>query len=91
MRGHAPGQAVRGVVAAVRDPEGALFLKPAGAVGQMVPLYGSVTNEATVQRAVDDATLVVNLVGILSEPRSGASSATSSPAPSAPCSPAPTG
>ena len=57
---------------AVRDPEGALFLKPAGAVGQTVPLFASVTNEATVQRAVEGATLVVNLVGILSESRRGA-------------------
>ena len=41
------------VRAAVRDPEAALFLKPMGAVGQIVPLYASVTNEATVKRAVD--------------------------------------
>ncbi len=54
---------------AVRDPEGALFLKPMGAVGQVVPLYASLANEATVQRAVEGATLVVNLVGILSESR----------------------
>lgn len=59
------------VRAAVRDPEAALFLKPMGAVGQVVPLYASVTNEATVQRAVDNAALVVNLVGILSESRPG--------------------
>lgn len=65
--------AQRGFVvrAAVRDPEGALFLKPMGAVGQVVPLYGSVTNDATVQRAVDGAALVVNLVGILAESRKG--------------------
>lgn len=56
---------------AVRDPEAALFLKPMGAVGQVVPLYASVTNEATVQRAVDGAALVVNLVGILAESRAG--------------------
>ncbi|MDR3535378.1 MAG: complex I NDUFA9 subunit family protein [Acetobacteraceae bacterium] len=55
------------VRAAVRDPEGALFLKPMGAVGQVVPLYASLANEATVQRAVEGATLVVNLVGILAE------------------------
>ena len=30
---------------AVRDPEAALFLKPMGAVGQVVPLYASLTNE----------------------------------------------
>jgi uncharacterized protein YbjT (DUF2867 family) len=52
-----------------RDPEGALFLKPMGAVGQVVPLYASVANEATVHRAVEDAELVVNLVGVLTESR----------------------
>ena len=57
---------------AVRDPNAALFLKPMGAVGQIVPLYGSVTNESTVQRALDGAALAVNLVGILSENRAGA-------------------
>lgn len=56
---------------AVRDPEAALFLKPMGAVGQVVPLYASLTNEAAVRRAVDDADLVVNAVGILAENRSG--------------------
>ena len=38
---------------AVRDPEAALFLKPMGAVGQIVPLYASVMNEGTVHRAVE--------------------------------------
>ncbi|HEX4369573.1 MAG TPA: complex I NDUFA9 subunit family protein [Rhodopila sp.] len=52
-----------------RYPEGALFLKPMGAVGQVVPLYASVTNEATVQRAVEGAEVVVNLVGVLAESR----------------------
>ncbi len=56
---------------AVRDPEAALFLKPMGGVGQVVPLYASLTNEATVHRAVDGADLVVNTVGILAESRSG--------------------
>jgi uncharacterized protein YbjT (DUF2867 family) len=56
---------------AVRDPEAALFLKPMGGVGQVVPLYASLTNEATVHRAVDGADLVVNTVGILAERRSG--------------------
>jgi uncharacterized protein YbjT (DUF2867 family) len=55
-----------------RDPEGALFLKPMGAVGQIVPLFASITNEATVHRAVDDSEVVVNLVGALTE--SGAAS-----------------
>lgn len=56
---------------AVRDPEAALFLKTAGAVGQVVPLFAAVENEATVHRAVEGASLVVNLVGILAESRSG--------------------
>jgi len=50
-----------------RYPEGALFLKPMGAVGQIVPLYASVTNEATVRRAVEGAEVVVNLVGLLAD------------------------
>jgi NADH dehydrogenase len=56
---------------AVRDPEGAIFLKPMGAVGQIVPLYAPLDNPATVQRAVAGADMVVNLVGILSERRRG--------------------
>ena len=56
---------------AVRDPEAALFLKPMGAVGQVVPLYASVSDEATVQRATEGADLVINLVGILAERRRG--------------------
>src|SRR4051812_28932151 len=56
---------------AVRDPEAALFLKPMGAVGQVVPLHASLTNEATVHRAIDGAALVVNTVGMLAEGRTG--------------------
>lgn len=55
----------------VRDPESALFLKPMGAVGQIVPLYTSIAIEGTVHRAVEGAELVVNLVGILSERKHG--------------------
>jgi uncharacterized protein YbjT (DUF2867 family) len=54
---------------AVRDPEAARFLKPMGAVGQVVPLYASVMNEGTVHRAIAGAEIVVNLVGALSENR----------------------
>src|SRR6201999_3794097 len=54
---------------AVRDPEAALFLKPMGAVGQVVLLYASVMNEGTVNRAIAGAEIVVNLVGALSENR----------------------
>jgi uncharacterized protein YbjT (DUF2867 family) len=61
---------------ASRYPEGALFLKPTGAVGQIVPLYASVTNEATVRRAVEDAEVVINLVGALFETRAASFQAT---------------
>jgi len=64
----AQGRVVR---VAVRYPEAALFLKPMGAVGQIVPLYAPVQHEAAVHRAVEDADLVVNLVGILAERRAG--------------------
>jgi uncharacterized protein YbjT (DUF2867 family) len=68
-----PRLAQRGYVVrvAVRDPEAALFLKPAGVVGQIVPLYATITNDALVERAVEGAEVVVNLVGILSEKRRG--------------------
>jgi NADH dehydrogenase len=56
---------------AVRDPEGAMFLRPMGRVAQIVPLYCSLTDETTVQRAVEGASLVVNMVGILAERRPG--------------------
>ena len=39
LRGQAAGGAGYVVRVAVRDPEAALFLKPMGAVGQVVPLY----------------------------------------------------
>jgi uncharacterized protein YbjT (DUF2867 family) len=64
----AAGHVVR---VAVRDPELAQFLKPMGRVGQVVPLFADVTDDATVARAVDGAGLVVNLVGILAERRRG--------------------
>lgn len=65
--------AARGYIVrvAVRDTEAALFLKPMGAVGQIVPLYAPVTEEADVARAVDGAQIVVNLVGILAEGKAG--------------------
>lgn len=56
---------------AVRDTEAALFLKPMGGVGQIVPLYAPITDEAAVARAVAGADEVVNLVGILAERRRG--------------------
>jgi NADH dehydrogenase len=64
----AAGHVVR---VAGRDTERAKDLMVAGRVGQVVPLYVSLSNEATVQRAVEGADLVVNLVGILAERRPG--------------------
>ncbi|MGH7081139.1 MAG: SDR family NAD(P)-dependent oxidoreductase, partial [Acetobacteraceae bacterium] len=56
---------------AVRDTEAALFLKPMGVVGQIVPLYCDLRRPDDVARAVEAADIVVNLVGILAESRPG--------------------
>ncbi len=64
----AEGHVVR---VAVRDPERALFLKPMGRVGQVVPLYAPLGDERAVARAVESAHVVVNTVGILSEAKPG--------------------
>ena len=56
---------------AVRDPESAMFLRPMGRVGQIVPMFASLGQDGTVAQAVDGAELVVNLVGILAERRPG--------------------
>ena len=54
-----------------RNTEHAKDLMTTGRVGQVVPLYVSIGNDATVQRAVDGADMVVNLVGILAERKPG--------------------
>ena len=54
-----------------RNTERAKDLMVSGRVGQVVPLYVSLANEGTIARAVEDADLVVNLVGILAERRPG--------------------
>lgn len=59
------------VRAAVRDTESAKILRPMGAVGQIVPLYAPVTEEALAARAIEGAELVINLAGILAESRKG--------------------
>ncbi|GAC1343249.1 MAG: complex I NDUFA9 subunit family protein [Acetobacteraceae bacterium] len=64
----AAGHVVR---VAGRDTERAKDLMMTGQVGQVVPLYVSLSNPATVSRAVEGANLVVNLVGVLSERRAG--------------------
>jgi NADH dehydrogenase len=56
---------------AVRDPEAAMFLRPMGAVGQIVPLYAPVGQEALVARAAEGADVVINLTGILAEAKKG--------------------
>jgi uncharacterized protein YbjT (DUF2867 family) len=56
---------------AVRDTERALFLKPMGDVGQVVPLYCALGDEPTIARALAGAELAVNLVGLLTERRRG--------------------
>ena len=54
-----------------RDTEASKPLMVTGRVGQVVPLYVSLNSEAQVQRAVEGADIVVNLVGILTESRGG--------------------
>jgi len=50
-----------------RNPDAALFLKPLGDVGQIVPMAANIRNELSVRRAIEGAGAVFNLVGILSE------------------------
>jgi len=52
---------------AVRDPEGAAFLKPMGNVGQVVPVFADLNDERLVAAAVHGSDAVINLVGILYE------------------------
>jgi NADH dehydrogenase len=65
--------AARGYVVrvAVRDPEAAMGLRPMGGVGQIVPLYAPLGQEAAVARATEGADVVVNLTGILAEAKKG--------------------
>jgi len=52
---------------AVRRPNEALFLKTSGNVGQIEPVQANIRDEASVARAVEGASAVINLVGILYE------------------------
>lgn len=65
--------AARGYIvrAAVRDTKSAKILRPMGAVGQVVPLYAPVSQEALAARAIEGADIVINLAGILAESRKG--------------------
>jgi uncharacterized protein YbjT (DUF2867 family) len=61
--------AAEGVIVrvAVRHPNQALFLKPMGNVGQIVPIAADVRDEAAVAAAVDGAEAVINAVGLYVE------------------------
>ncbi|MGQ0681214.1 complex I NDUFA9 subunit family protein [Bradyrhizobium sp.] len=50
---------------AVRRPELAFYLQPAGKVGQIHPVQANVRNAASVQAAMRGSDIVVNLTGIL--------------------------
>ncbi|CAK0760067.1 NADH dehydrogenase (ubiquinone) 1 alpha subcomplex subunit 9 [uncultured Gammaproteobacteria bacterium] len=52
---------------ACRSPNRAAFLKTLGEVGQIVPFATDIADEASVARAVEGASTVVNLIGILFE------------------------
>jgi NADH dehydrogenase len=52
---------------AVRDSAAALFLKPMGDVGQIVPMHVDIRDAAAVALALDGAHAAINLVGILFE------------------------
>jgi uncharacterized protein YbjT (DUF2867 family) len=55
------------VRAAVRRPDLAGYLQPMGAVGQIQPVQANVRYPASVQRALEGAAAVVNMVGILAK------------------------
>ncbi|MBI1302105.1 MAG: NAD-dependent epimerase/dehydratase family protein [Alphaproteobacteria bacterium] len=55
------------VKVASRIPESAYFLKPCGAVGQVVPLRCDYRDAASIREAVKGSDYVVNCVGILHE------------------------
>ncbi len=64
----ADGHVVR---VASRNTARANEMRMMGRVGQVVPLYASLGDDATVARAVEGASIVVNLVGILAEGKAG--------------------
>lgn len=52
---------------AVRRPNEALFVKTSGGVGQIEPVQANIRDERSVRAAVEGASAVINLVGIMSE------------------------
>jgi len=52
---------------AVRNTDRALFLRPMGAVGQIVPVFCNIRDDASVSASVDGSDMVINLVGLLHE------------------------
>lgn len=56
---------------ATRVPERAYFLKPYGAVGQIVPFVCDYAEPASIAAAVQGADIVVNCIGVLYERRKG--------------------
>ncbi len=52
---------------AVRRPNEALFVKPYGQVGQVVPLQCNIRDEASLRAVIRGADAVVNCVGVLAE------------------------
>ena len=56
---------------ATRDTNGAQSLRTLGPTGEVVPIYTSFSEPGTIRRALADATVAVNLVGILAERRPG--------------------
>ncbi len=57
------------IIVPTRDPDQAKLLKPMGAVGQIVPVTCRLSDDQQVLAALRGATQVVNLIGILFEPR----------------------
>jgi NADH dehydrogenase len=60
-----------GVRIITRNPNAVLPLSTQGNPGQVVPWSADLRNDAALARAVEEAGLVVNLIGILAERRSG--------------------
>ena len=55
------------VIVLCRNSERAKFLKPMGDVGQITIIAGNVSDRAILEKAIESADAVVNLIGILAE------------------------